>query len=168
MGQMKLFYAPDSSSLLPHIVFHEAGLPFEAVKIDEQTKVISGGGDFKRVNPLGYVPALVLNDGTLLTEGRAVRATTSICFRYFIASSAPPIETPWSVATLDFVFPSTRGQRPADFETTLSFSIALTRLAAEDPAIHKLTAEVQNLLKPRSVYRDPALLQRVFTMMAQA
>jgi 2-polyprenyl-6-methoxyphenol hydroxylase-like FAD-dependent oxidoreductase len=78
------------------------------------------------------------------------------------------IETPWSVATLDFVFPSTRGERPADFETTLRFGIALTRLAAEDPAIHKLTAEVQNLLKPRSVYRDPALLQRVFTMMAQA
>jgi hypothetical protein len=30
------------------------------------------------------------------------------------------IETPWSVATLDFVFPDTRGQRPADFETTCS------------------------------------------------
>ncbi len=86
----------------------------------------------------------------------------------FFTEVQPLIETPWSVATLDFVFPSTRGQRPADFETTLRFGIALTRLAAEDPAIHKLTAEVQNLLKPRSVYRDPALVQRVLTMMAQA
>ena len=86
----------------------------------------------------------------------------------FFTEVQPLIETPWSVATLDFVFPSTRGQRPADFETTLKFGIALTRLAAEDPAVHKLTAEVQNLLKPRSVYRDPALLQRVFTMMAEA
>jgi len=86
----------------------------------------------------------------------------------FFTEVQPLIETPWSVATLDFVFPTTRGQRPADFETTLKFGIALTRLAAEDPAIHKLTAEVQNLLKPRSVYRDPALLQRVFTMMAEA
>jgi 2-polyprenyl-6-methoxyphenol hydroxylase-like FAD-dependent oxidoreductase len=86
----------------------------------------------------------------------------------FFTEVQPLIETPWSVATLDFVFPSTRGQRPADFEITLRFGIALTRLAAEDPAIHKLTAEVQNLLKPRSVYRDPALVQRVFAMMAQA
>jgi 2-polyprenyl-6-methoxyphenol hydroxylase-like FAD-dependent oxidoreductase len=78
------------------------------------------------------------------------------------------IETPWAVATLDFVFPETRGQRPADFESTLRFGIALTRLAAEDPAVHKLTAEVQNLLKPRSAYRDPALMQRVLAMMAEA
>jgi 2-polyprenyl-6-methoxyphenol hydroxylase-like FAD-dependent oxidoreductase len=86
----------------------------------------------------------------------------------FFTEIQPLLETPWSVATLDFVFPNTRGQRPADFEITLRYGIALTRLAAEDPAVHKLTAEVQNLLKPRSVYRDPALVQRVFTMMAQA
>jgi 2-polyprenyl-6-methoxyphenol hydroxylase-like FAD-dependent oxidoreductase len=77
------------------------------------------------------------------------------------------IETPWSVALLDFVFPNTRGQRPADFEITLKFGIALTRLAAEDAAVHKLTAEVQNLLKPRSAYRDPALMQRVLARMAE-
>jgi hypothetical protein len=86
----------------------------------------------------------------------------------FFTEVQPLLETPWSVATLDFVFPNTRGQRPADFEITLRYGIALTRLAAEDPAVHKLTAEVQNLLKPRSVYRDPALVQRVMTMMAQA
>ncbi len=77
------------------------------------------------------------------------------------------IETPWSVAMLDFAFPDTRGSRPGDFETTLRFSIALTRLAAEDPAVHKLTAEVQNLLKPRSVYREPTLVQRVLAKMAE-
>ncbi len=85
----------------------------------------------------------------------------------FFAEVQALIETPWAVATLDFVFPETRGQRPADFETVLKFGIALTRLAAEDPAVHKLTAEVQNLLKPRSAYRDPALLQRVFAIMAE-
>jgi hypothetical protein len=78
------------------------------------------------------------------------------------------IETPWSVAILDFVFSETRGKRPADFETTLRFGIALTRLAAEDPAVHRLTVEVQHLLKPRSVYRDPTLMQRVFAKMAGA
>src|SRR5215471_10727213 len=78
------------------------------------------------------------------------------------------LETPWSVATLDFAFPQTRGQRPADFDMTLKFGIALIRLAAEDPAVHKLTLEVQHLLKPRSVYRDPDLVRRVFAKMAEA
>jgi 2-polyprenyl-6-methoxyphenol hydroxylase-like FAD-dependent oxidoreductase len=86
----------------------------------------------------------------------------------FFAEVQTLIETPWSVAILDFVFPDTRGQRPADFETTLKFGIALTRLAAEDPAVHKLTVEVQHLLRPRSVYRDPTLVQRVLAKMAEA
>ena len=51
---MKLFYAPGSSSLLPHIVLHEAELPFEPIKIDEHTKAISGGSDYRSVNPLFY------------------------------------------------------------------------------------------------------------------
>jgi len=69
---MKLFFAPGSSSLLPHIVLREAELPLELIKIDEHAKTISGGGDFRSVNPLGYVPALALDDGTLLTEGAAI------------------------------------------------------------------------------------------------
>jgi hypothetical protein len=60
------------------------------------------------------------------------------------------------------------GNVRSDFEMTRNFGIALTRLAAEDPAVHKLTAEVQNLLKPRSVYRDPALVERVLAKMAEA
>jgi 2-polyprenyl-6-methoxyphenol hydroxylase-like FAD-dependent oxidoreductase len=85
----------------------------------------------------------------------------------FLAAIAPLLETPWSVAVFDFAFPATRGERPADFATTLKFGMALTRLAAEDPEVHKLTAEVQNLLKPRNVYADPALVRRVLAMMAK-
>jgi 2-polyprenyl-6-methoxyphenol hydroxylase-like FAD-dependent oxidoreductase len=85
----------------------------------------------------------------------------------FFAKVPTLIETPWSVAILDFAFPNARGQRPADFEMTLNFGIALTRLAAEDPAVHKLTVEVQHLLKPRGVYRDPTLVQRVLAKMAE-
>lgn len=69
---MKLFYASGSSSLLPHIVLYEAGLSFTAIKVDEHTKDLAGGGDYRTVNPLGYVPALLLDDGTLLTEGAAI------------------------------------------------------------------------------------------------
>jgi 2-polyprenyl-6-methoxyphenol hydroxylase-like FAD-dependent oxidoreductase len=85
----------------------------------------------------------------------------------FFAEVPALLETPWSVANLDFINPKTRGQRPADFEATLKFGMALTRLAAQDPAVHMLTAEVQNLLKPRSAYRDPELMQRVSAIMAQ-
>jgi hypothetical protein len=77
------------------------------------------------------------------------------------------IETPWNVATFDFMHPATRGQRPADFETRLKFAAALRKLAAEDLDVHRLTTEVQHLLKPRSVYRDPALLQRILPLVAQ-
>jgi hypothetical protein len=54
---VKLFYAPGSSSLFPHIMLHEAGLPFTAIKIDEHTKVIEGGGDYRNVNPLARLRA---------------------------------------------------------------------------------------------------------------
>jgi hypothetical protein len=78
---MKLFYAPGSSSLLPHIVLYEAGLPFTAAKINEQTKVIEGGGDYRKVNPLGYVPALVLDDGTLLHKNEVMALSGALIIR---------------------------------------------------------------------------------------
>jgi glutathione S-transferase len=69
---MKLYFSPGACSLSPHIVLLEAGLPFEKVKADTKTKIMDGGGDYKTVNPLGYVPALQLDDGTILTEGPAI------------------------------------------------------------------------------------------------
>ena len=49
-----------------------AGLKFDKVKADTKSKIMDGGGDYRTVNPLGYVPALRLDDGTLLTEGPAI------------------------------------------------------------------------------------------------
>jgi glutathione S-transferase len=69
---MKLFYTPGTSSLFPHIALHEAGLAFEKIKVDEHTKLMDSGGDYRTVNPLGFVPALELDDGTILTEGVAI------------------------------------------------------------------------------------------------
>ena len=69
---MKLYYLPGASSMLPHIVLVEAGLTFDAIKVDEQTKTLQDGGDYRMVNPLGYVPALQLDDGTVLTEAAAI------------------------------------------------------------------------------------------------
>lgn len=69
---MKLYYSPGACSLSPHIVLNEAGLAFERVKTDTRAKTFEGGGDFWKVNALGYVPVLELDDGTRLTEGPAI------------------------------------------------------------------------------------------------
>lgn len=69
---MKLYYAPGVCSLSPHIILRETGTPFELVKTDLKAKTVDGGGDYWDVNPNGYVPALVLDDGTTVTEGPAI------------------------------------------------------------------------------------------------
>ncbi len=69
---MKLFYAPGACSLSPHIVAAEAGIAVELVKVDLQTHRTAAGDDFFAINPKGYVPALQLDDGSVLTEGAAI------------------------------------------------------------------------------------------------
>jgi glutathione S-transferase len=67
-----LYYAPGACSLSPNIVLREAGLEFDLRKVSTKTKEIEGGGDFRTVNPLGYVPALKLPDGSVMTEGPVI------------------------------------------------------------------------------------------------
>jgi 2-polyprenyl-6-methoxyphenol hydroxylase-like FAD-dependent oxidoreductase len=87
----------------------------------------------------------------------------------FFVESASLIETPWALAaTPDLAHPKTEGQRPEDLQQSLDFTEALFRLAAADPAVHKLLFEVLHLLKPQSVLRDRDLVERVEAMVAQA
>ena len=69
---MKLYLTPGACSLADHIALHEAGLTFDRIRVDLRTKRTEDGGDFTEVNPKGYVPALVLDDGQLLTENVAI------------------------------------------------------------------------------------------------
>jgi 2-polyprenyl-6-methoxyphenol hydroxylase-like FAD-dependent oxidoreductase len=86
----------------------------------------------------------------------------------FFAEAAALIETPWALAAVpDFAVPKTEGKRPEDLEQALEFGEALNRLAAQDAAVHKLFAEVLHLLKPRSVLRDPDLVERVKAVAAE-
>jgi glutathione S-transferase len=69
---MKLFFSPGACSLSPHIVLHESGLKFDTVMAPTKTHKLPDGSDYYKINPLGYVPLLQLDDGTQLTEGPAI------------------------------------------------------------------------------------------------
>lgn len=69
---MKLFVKAGACSLSPHIVLRELGLPFELEMVDTRAGRTASGADFAKINPKGYIPALQLDDGRVLTEGAAI------------------------------------------------------------------------------------------------
>jgi glutathione S-transferase len=78
---MKLYYTPGACSLAVHIALRESGHAFDLEKVDLKTKRTASGQDYTSVNPKGYVPALELEDGSILTEA-------SVCMQY-VADLAP-------------------------------------------------------------------------------
>lgn len=80
---MKLYFSPGACSLASHISLREAAIPFELVRVDLSTKRTADGRDFHLVNPKGYVPALELKTGLVLTESAAVLQ--------YIADQAPAL-----------------------------------------------------------------------------
>jgi glutathione S-transferase len=69
---MKLYYAPGTCALSPHIVLREAGIRFDPVRVSTKTHTLADGSDFYAINPKGYVPVLELDNGQRLTEGPAI------------------------------------------------------------------------------------------------
>lgn len=69
---MKLFFTPGACSMAVHIALREAGIAFELEKVDLASKRTETGTDFLSVNPKGYVPALQLDDGEVLTEDQVI------------------------------------------------------------------------------------------------
>jgi glutathione S-transferase len=69
---MKLFYSAGACSLSPNIVAHEAGIELRLQKVDTGTKTVATAGDYWEINPKGYVPALELDNGEILTEGPTI------------------------------------------------------------------------------------------------
>jgi glutathione S-transferase len=90
---MKLYMSPGACSLSPHIALLEAGLDFTIERVDLKTKQTETGADFTAINPKGYVPALELKDGTVLTEGAAIVQ--------FVADLAPDLQLAPSAGTLE-------------------------------------------------------------------
>lgn len=69
---MKLYYSPLACSLASRIALYEAGAEATFIEVDPMTKTTSDGADFRTINPLGLVPAIVMDDGTILTENAAI------------------------------------------------------------------------------------------------
>jgi glutathione S-transferase len=69
---MKLYYAPGACSLAPHIAAREAGVPLQLEKVDLGSGKTEKGATFSDINPKGYVPALALDEGGVLTEASAI------------------------------------------------------------------------------------------------
>ena len=87
---MKLYYSPGACSLADHIALHEAGLAFEHEKVDLKAKTTERGGDYTAINPKGYVPTLITDEGDTITENVAILD--------WIASKAPALVPPVRLA----------------------------------------------------------------------
>ncbi len=69
---MKLFYTPGACSMFPHMILREAGFQPSLVRVDLATHKTADDADYYAVNPKGYVPALQLEDGEVLTEAAVI------------------------------------------------------------------------------------------------
>ena len=146
---MKLYYSPGACSLAPHIAAKEEGLALELERVDLTTHRTEHGQDYRRLNPKGYVPALELDDGTLLTENVAI--LPFIADQKPEAGLAPPPETMARIRLIEWL---------AFLATELHKSFG--------PIFHRgnesLKAEARETIEKWLAYVADQLADRVFLM----
>lgn len=146
---MKLYVLPGACSLASAISLHEAGIPFELLKVDRRTKMVAGR-DYTEINPKGYVPALQLDDGQVLTENAAV--LQYIADRKPAAKLAPPAGTLERYRLQEWL-------AFINSEVHKSFSPLFNSAATEETKQY-----ARNLLQKRLTWLNGALGSRPFLM----
>jgi 2-polyprenyl-6-methoxyphenol hydroxylase-like FAD-dependent oxidoreductase len=133
------------------------------------------GDSICRFNPIyGQGMSVAAQEARLLNQllkGRATKAAPLAGLApAFFSESLPLVEAPWNMSAVpDLVYPETRGERPADFESRLKYNDALIGTAMHNATVHRLLTEVQQLLKPSSVLQEASvdrLVQREPIQMA--
>jgi glutathione S-transferase len=90
---MDLYFSPLACSLATRIAFYEAGAEANFIEVDPKTKEVrKDGSDFRKVNPLGLVPTLRTDDGTVLTENAAILQYVADHFPKAGIATAPGME----------------------------------------------------------------------------
>jgi len=88
---MDLYFSPLACSLATRIALYEAGAEANYFEVDPKTKVVQkDGSDFRAVNPLGLVPTLRTDEGTVLTENAAILQYVADRFRRPASRPIPP------------------------------------------------------------------------------
>jgi len=120
---MNFYYSPGACSLASHIILRETGNDFNLIKVDLASKTMDIGGDFKQVNPHGYVPALKLENNEVLTEGVAIMQ--------YLADQSPDAH----LAPANGTFERTRLQEKLNYLTTelhKSFTPLFSNISEEE------------------------------------
>lgn len=130
---MKLHYKAGACSMASHIILHEIGAEFVLDKTDTDAGTTEAGGNFREISPNGYVPALITDDGDIITENPAVLQ--------YLADQAPDA----GLAPMNGTLERTRLQEMLNFvssELHKSFSPFFSGNALDDDARQKAEAGV--------------------------
>ncbi len=146
---MKLYFSPGACSMASNIALHEAGIQFEISKVDKRTKH-ADGVEFTTINPKGYVPALRLDDGQVLTENVVV--LQYIADLNPAAKLAPPAGTMERYRFLEWL-------SFINSELHAAFSPLFSREATEDIKTYS-----RSYVTKRLTYVEKALGQRKYLM----
>jgi glutathione S-transferase len=150
---MDLFFSPLACSMSARIVFAETGAPVNLLEVDSHTKrVLRTGEDYRKVNPLGYVPALRLDDGTVLTENASI--LQYIADAYPHADLAPPESDRLARARLR--------QWLSFIGTELHKALMVPLLGSETPG--EVKGWVARKYAPRLAYLDDKLAGRDYLL----
>jgi glutathione S-transferase len=134
---MKLYYSPGACSLASHISLIELDQPYELVKTDIRAKKTEDGRDFREINRMGYVPALELDGGEILTENAAILP--------FIASLKPGEMAPVGDALREARVHEVLGFVGSELHKAFGPFFGGAEGAARDAALDRLKARIGHI-----------------------